>query len=67
MALDENVKAFVTHISLLAAKIIIHLARKAQILLFLIEKVTNLAKHLDFADIFLKKTIKLLLKRTKAN
>ena len=38
----------------------IHLAWQAQIALLLIEKVTVLEKYLDFADVFSKKSDKVL-------
>lgn len=69
MALDENIKTFVIHISSLdlRLKITIHLAKNAQITLLLAKKVTVLAKYLNFADVFLKKSIEILSKFTKAN
>ena len=35
-------------------QITIHLARKVQIVLMLAKKATVLAKHLDFAEVFLR-------------
>ena len=45
----------------------IYLAQKAQIALLLAKKVTLLAKYLDFANILLKKSAKVLLKQTGIN
>ena len=60
--LDENIEAFMVHVSSLRSRIIIYPAREAQIALLLAEKVTVLAKHLDFADVFLEKPANILLK-----
>ena len=60
MALNENIKTFVIHVSFLKSKIIIHLARKAQMALLLAKKVIILAKYLDFANVFLKKVANVL-------
>lgn len=62
-----NDTVFMAHISSLAALITINLARKTLISLLLVDKVTILAKYLDFADIFLKKLAKALLRQTGAN
>ena len=43
---------------------IIYLAKKAQLGLLLAEKVTVPIEYLDFADIFLKKSANVFLKRT---
>ena len=55
-ALDENIKAFVIHVSSLSpvSKITIYPAREAQIVLLLAGKVTVPAKYSDFADVFSK-------------
>ena len=68
-ALDKNVKAFVVHISFLSlrSKITIHLAWENQIALLLAKEITILVKYADFANIFLKKSIKILQKRTNIN
>ena len=52
-ALDENIKAFVIHISSLSLrlKIIIHLAKKVSVL----------AKYSDFANVFSEKSANILL------
>ena len=66
-ALDENIKAFVVHVSSLRLRMTIHLARKAQLALLLIEKVTVLAKYSDFADVFLEKSANILSEQTGVN
>ena len=66
-ALDENVEAFVVYVASLTSKMMIHPVYKAQIASFLGEKVTILAKYLDFADVFSKESAELLPKRTKIN
>ena len=62
--LDENIEAFVVHVSSLSlvSKMTIHPARKAQIALLLAKKVTVLAKYSDFADVFSKKSAEILSK-----
>ena len=67
MALDENIKAFVVHVIFLKSKITIYSAKEAQMALLLAEKVTVLAKNLDFANVFLKKLANILFKQTGAN
>ena len=67
MALDENVKAFVVHVSSLESKMTIHPAREAQLALLLAGKVTVPTKYSDFADVFLEKPANVLPERTKAN
>lgn len=62
MTLKRNIKVFMVHISSLKAKMIIYLAKNAQILLLLIKNNIILAKHSDFANVFLNKSIKVLLK-----
>ena len=54
-ALNENVLAFVMHVSSLRSRMTIHLARKAQLALLLAKKVTMPNKYLDFTDVFLEK------------
>ena len=65
--LDENVEAFVVHISSLGLRMSIYLARKAQLALLLTKKVTVPVKYLDFADVFLEKLANILLELTWAN
>ena len=67
--LDENIKAFVIYVSFLnlRLKIITHPAKKTQIALLFIEKVLILAKYLDFANIFLKKSAQILPEQTRAS
>ena len=63
MAWDENIEAFIVHMSSLSLglKITIHLAWEAQIALLLTKKVILLAKYTDFVDIFLKELAAILL------
>ena len=65
MALDENIETFVIYVTILTSKMIIYLAQKAQIVLFIAKKITVLAKYLDFANVFLKESLEVLPKRTR--
>ena len=65
--LDENIEAFVVHVSSLGSRISIYPARKAQLALLLTKQVTVQTKYLDFADVFSEKSANILLQRTKAN
>ena len=69
MALDENIKAFVLHMSFLSlrSKMTIHLAREVQIALLLAKKETVLAEYADFANVFLEKSVAVLSKQTGIN
>ena len=67
MALNENIKAFIVHVSSLGLRNTIHQARKAQMALLLAKVVTVLAKYLDFADVFLKESSNILPKQIKVN
>ena len=55
------------HISSLELKITIHPARKAQIALLLIKKVALPAKYLDFANVFLEKSVNVLSEQIRVN
>ena len=66
-ALDENVEAFVMHVSSLQSKITIHLARDAQLALLLAKKVIVPAKYSDFANVFLEESANVLPEQTRAN
>ena len=68
-ALDENIKAFVVHVSSLSlgSKMMIYPARKAEIALLLAKKVTVPAEYSDFADVFSKELAEVLPERTKIN
>ena len=66
-ALNEDIKIFLVYVASLTLKITIHLAREAQIVLFITEKVTVPAKYLDFADVFSKKLAEVLPERTDIN
>ena len=65
--MDENIKAFVVHISYLGSRITIYLARKAQMALLLAKKVIIPTKYLDFADVFLKKSANVFPEQTGVN
>ena len=67
MALDENIKSFVLHISSLRLKINIYIARKAQMALLLAKKVTILDKYSNFANMFLEQSANVLQYRIKVN
>ena len=67
MALDENIEAFAVYVNSLESRIIIHLAREAQIALILAKKVTFPAKYSDFAIVFLEKSANILLEQTRVN
>ena len=60
--LNENIEAFVVYVSFLELRIIIHLAKKTQMALLLVEKVAVPAEYLDFADVFLEESANILLK-----
>ena len=55
------------HVASLTLNITIYLAQKTQIALLLAKKVIILAKHTDFANVFLKKLAKVLPERTGIN
>ena len=67
--MDENIKAFVLHVSSLSlgSKMTIHPVTEAQIALLLAKKVNVPAEYSDFADVFSKKSAKVLLERTGIN
>ena len=67
VALDKNIEVFMIYISSLRLRIIIHLVKKASMALLLSEKVTILAEHSDFANMFLEESANLLLEQTKVN
>ena len=60
--LDENIKAFVVHVSSLSlrSKMMIHPAQEAQIASLLAEKVIVPAKYSDFANVFSKESAEVL-------
>ena len=66
-ALDENVEAFVVHVSSLGSQISIHPSRKAQLTLLLIKKDTVPVQYLPFADVFSEKSANVLSEWTGAN
>ena len=69
MALDEDIKTFMIHISSLSlgSRMTIYLAKKTQIALLLAKKVIILAKYLDFANAFLEESANVLSEQTKTN
>lgn len=64
---NKNIKISIVYINNLALKIIIYPIKKAETILLIIEKVIILTKNLDFASIFLKKSVELLPKYIKVN
>ena len=67
IALDENVKAILIYVVFFTLKITIYLAREAHIALLLTKKDLVLEKHLNFADLFSKKSAEVLSKRIGIN
>ena len=66
-ALDENVEAFVVHISSLKSRMTIHSAREAQLALLLAEKITVPAKYSDFANVFLENLANIFPEQIRVN
>ena len=66
MAIDENIKVFIMHVTFLLI-IAIYLVKQSQIALLVIEKVQISIKYLDFSDVFLKKKALVLLEATNLN
>ena len=70
VVLDENVKAFMVHvtsISLSKPNILIHPARKVQIASLITKEVKIPTKYSDFADVFSEKKALVLPKQTNLN
>ena len=68
--MDENIEAFMVHITFIRLKkptILIHLAREAQIASLLSKKVTILDKYSDFSNVFLEEKASMLPKIIKLN
>ena len=65
LALDK--KAFVVYIAYFGAKILIYLAREAQIALLLAEEVSVLKEYTDFLDVFFKELVAVLPERLDIN
>ena len=65
--LDENIEAFMVHFSCLRSRMTIYLAKKAQLALLLVKKVTIPAKYSDFADVFLEESANVLPEQTEVN
>ena len=63
-ALDENIKAFVVHVSFLSLKLkmSIHPAQEAQIASLIAEEITVVAKYSDFPNVFSKRLAEVLPK-----
>ena len=55
------------HVSSLESRMSIHSAREAQLALLLTKKVTVPTKYLDFANVFLEKSVNVLSEQTGAN
>ena len=64
--LDENVEAFVMHVTLLST-MAIHPAREAQIALLIAEVVKIPTEYSDFSDVFLEEKTSILPEATKLN
>ena len=67
MAFDEDVEAFIIHVSSFGSRMTIHSAKEAQLALLLTKKVTVPIEYLDFAYVFLEKSANVLPERTGAN
>ena len=67
--LDKIIKTFVLYVSFLSLrlKIKIYLTRKIQITLLLAKEVIIWSEYSDFANIFFKKSAKILPERIKIN
>ena len=66
--LDENVKAFVVHVTSFSFNLMpIYLAQKAQIALLVAKEVKVLIKYSDFLDVFLEEKALILPKVTEMN
>ena len=65
-ALDEHVEAFTIYVTSFLT-IIIHPARKVQIVLLVTEKINILTKYSDFSDVFSKKKASILPEVIKLN
>ena len=65
--MDENIEAFVVHISSFWSKITIYPPRKAQMALLLAKIVTVSAKYMDFADVFLVESANIFPERIRVN
>lgn len=66
-ALDLGKKVFAMHMAYLGLKMLICPTCEAQISLLVAEKVIILTKYSDFSDIFSKKSVAELLKRSDIN
>ena len=65
---DENVEAFVVHVTFLNLNLMpIHLAQKPQIALLVIKEMQIPSKYLDSLDVFLEEKTSILPKTTKLN
>ena len=66
-ALAPDKEAFVIYVAYLGAKISIDPAREAQMALLLAEEISVLKEYADFSDVFSKKLVVVLLKRSDIN
>ena len=64
--MDKHIEAFIVHVTFFLT-MVIHPARKAQIILLVAKKVKIPTKYLDFLDVFLEKKVLILLEATKLN
>ena len=65
--LDKNIGAFMMEISSLRSRMTIYPAKKAQLALLLVKKVTVWTEYLDFANVFFEELANVLLERIKVN
>ena len=65
--MNENIEAFIVHISSLTSKMAIYSTQKAQSALLLVEEVTVLAEYADFVNVFSKKLAEVLPEQTGIN
>ena len=69
MVLDKNIKAFIIYVNFfsLRSEITIYSIRKASIVLLIFQKTIVLVKYLDYANVFSRKSTKVLPKKTSIN
>ena len=70
VAFDENIEAFMVHITFFSLRkpiILIHPAREIQIALLLTKKVKILTKYSDFFNVFSEEKASVLLEITNLN
>ena len=69
VTLDKNIETFMVYVNFLSQglRMTIHLAKKVQIFLLIVKKISILAKYLDFANVFLEKSANIFLEQIGAN